>query len=351
MKMLAQITKFTRKSVLICVLVAAAVVGVAAYSNAQALTISSVRDCDNNSVMYCGAGSVGQVQNQYANGVSGHNSAGSIQHIYSYFGISGSDINSMSQYAVEGDVYKDGNVKVNGEVVATNVWTAGRWYIPGSNKVSYGGTTFYKRHPSVSFVSSPLKAFVVMKDGKFQFAILVSCGNPVIGQARTPNYSIEKQVRVLGQSNWQNSVSVKQGTHVEFRVIVRSTGEVSASNIKVRDQLPNYINFVSNSLRRDGQWAYGVAFFSGTGNIIDRLRPGDSVIYTFEAIVGKYDNPYTCRQLTNTAMITAPGLPYKSNNAGVNETCVQKPSPSPKPTPTCTPTPAPSYPPHPSYPW
>jgi hypothetical protein len=184
MKNLSGIKNFTSKTLVISIMVTTAIVGVALFNNAQALTISTVRDCDTNAVMYCGAGSIGTLQHNYNNGVAGHNSGSSIRHIYSYFGISSSDINSMSQYAVAGEVYRDGTVKVNGRVVATDAWTAGRLNISGSTKVTYAGTTFYKRQPRVSFVSSPLAAYVVMKNGVFQFAVLASCGNPVIAHAK-----------------------------------------------------------------------------------------------------------------------------------------------------------------------
>jgi hypothetical protein len=92
----------------------------------------------------------------------------------------------MGQYVVAGEVYKDGTVKVNGQVVATDAITAGRQNISGSTKVTTNGTTFYRRPPSVSFVSSPLSAYVVMKNGVFQFAILASCGNPVSAHPKLP---------------------------------------------------------------------------------------------------------------------------------------------------------------------
>jgi outer membrane biosynthesis protein TonB len=43
---------------------------------------------------------------------------------------------------------------------------------------------FYQRPPSVSFQMDALPAFVSMKDGRFQFAILASCGNAVMATPR-----------------------------------------------------------------------------------------------------------------------------------------------------------------------
>jgi hypothetical protein len=188
MKFLSKIKNVARKAVVTGMIVLVALGGVSVYSNAQAsnITLGGAKDCDSNAVIYCGAGTLSTLQNKYQNGVSGHNTANSIHNIYSYFGISAGDINSMGQFAVAGEVYKDGTVKVNGQVVATGATTAGRLSIPGSTKVTSNGTTFYKRPPSVSFVSSPLSAYVVMKNGVFQFAILASCGNPVTAHPKLP---------------------------------------------------------------------------------------------------------------------------------------------------------------------
>lgn len=139
---------------------------------ANALSISSPRDCDTNAVINCGALTISELQKRYGNKGVGA--------IYHYFGISAQDIKDMSTTAVAGKVYKDGTVKVGGVTVATKAITAGRLYISGSTKVSSGGVTFYKRAPKVSFRPTSLTAFVAMKNGQFQFAILGACGNPVV---------------------------------------------------------------------------------------------------------------------------------------------------------------------------
>lgn len=64
-------------------------------------------------------------------------------------------------------------------LVATNAMTAGRQNMPGSTQMTSDDTVFFKRPPSVSFQSSSLPAFVVMNNGRFDFAIIASCGNPV----------------------------------------------------------------------------------------------------------------------------------------------------------------------------
>lgn len=159
-------------------MISGAVVGMLAIGilqvvpTAGALSLNSKRDCDNNAVIHCGALSTKEVQERYAQeGVAA---------IYDYFGIKAAHINTIDTTAVAGQVTKDGKVLVKGKTVATGAMTAGRQDIPGSAKVAHQGVTFYARPPRVSFKSSPLAAFVVMKDGQFSYAILASCGNPVI---------------------------------------------------------------------------------------------------------------------------------------------------------------------------
>jgi len=158
--------------------------------HAQNISISSTRNCDANAVIWCGEGSVDQLMSEYNNG-DGHNSASSIHNIYSFFGISSADINNMTSSSVDvqsGSVSSSGDVfGTGGKLVATHALTGGRQDISGSTREDVGGTVFFVRPPSVSFASSPLAAFVVMKDGRFDFAVLASCGNAVKATPTTPS--------------------------------------------------------------------------------------------------------------------------------------------------------------------
>lgn len=117
-----------------------------------------------------------------------------VAHVYKYFGISRQDINGMAGHSVSGAVTKSGNVIVGGKVVATHAISAGCGFIAGSTKVNDGYMTFYTRPTSVSFAKSSLPAMVVMKDHKFSYAILKSCGNPVKATPVKPRSVITKTV-------------------------------------------------------------------------------------------------------------------------------------------------------------
>lgn len=172
-------------------------VGLAGHSRSQALTINSPRDCDDNAVIRCGALNFTELENRSSQ-------AGAME-IFSAFGISAQDISNIENTAVEGIVTKNNNVWIHRSsglcpegqptsqefvkleqanpnlcLVGTDAMTAGRQNISGSSASSQGGVNFFQRPPSVSFVSSSLPAFVVMSGGHLQFAIIASCGNPVI---------------------------------------------------------------------------------------------------------------------------------------------------------------------------
>lgn len=139
---------------------------------AYARMVNGARDCDANAVIYCGVMSPEELQTKYAGNAS-------VANIFNHFGISAADISRMNTTAQPGEITKSGNVLVNGKVVATGAVTAGRHNMPGSTKVTFKGTTFYTRSPSVSFGSGTLPALVVMENGRFAYAVLASCGNPV----------------------------------------------------------------------------------------------------------------------------------------------------------------------------
>jgi hypothetical protein len=148
-----------------------AVTAQGAMRQSTALSVSSPRDCDTNAVINCGALTTTELRQRYNN----HG----VPAIYKYFKITEADINRVSSTAVAGKVNKNGTVTVGNKIVATNAKTAGRLNINGSTRVTSGGVTFYTRPPSVSFQQNSLAAFVVMENGKFKYAVISACGNPV----------------------------------------------------------------------------------------------------------------------------------------------------------------------------
>lgn len=178
MRRALQVKTATLLGIVSCVLTMLLLSSLPAY--AQDVTFpNSPRNCDNNAVINCGALTIAELQQKYA-------ASTSAQDIFSFFGITSQDIANLPNTAVAGTVTRSGNVIVNGQMVATNAVTAGLQNIPGSTPEMTSGVAFFERPPSVSFVSDNLDAFVVMNNGQFMFAILASCGNPVIATSVAP---------------------------------------------------------------------------------------------------------------------------------------------------------------------
>lgn len=300
-----------------------------------ALTLSTSCNDALNEVIWCGAATPGQVAADYTNG-DGHNSAASIQNIYSAFSITSANISNMQTNAVAGTVTKSGDVIVNGNIVATNALTAGRQSIPGSTVKTYNGTTFYERPPSVSFLSNSLDAFVVMSAGRFDFAILSSCGNPVVGTATpppppttSPNYTILKTVAVKGSNQFSSDVQVSPNSVVVYKVVVSSTGTAGVTNLIVKDTMPNddTYNPSSFSINSQAEPDTEASSFFGSGLSLGTLPAGSSDTFLYSATVGANDNNANCvnETLPNVSSMQASNLPAESSTATVSIECTPPP--------------------------
>lgn len=131
-------------------------------------------DTDSNAIMWGGAYDKAAFLNKVANG-DGHNSSANLKNIYYNEGRGITSSNFSSASTVDGTVFKDGHVEVNGKTVATGAVSVGRVKLTGS----WADHELWARPTSVSFAANSIQAFVDLQNGVFQYAILKSCGNPV----------------------------------------------------------------------------------------------------------------------------------------------------------------------------
>jgi hypothetical protein len=101
----------------------------------------------------------------------GHHSAADIQRIYfsEGRGMTRENFNNT----VDGVVYKNGDVRVNGQLVATGARSIGRTNMAGS--VQSGSV--WERPTQTSFVADSIPAWVNMDGGKVNYFVIKSCGN------------------------------------------------------------------------------------------------------------------------------------------------------------------------------
>ena len=225
--------------------------GLAALPLTKALAVTA--NCDSNAIIWCGAQTKQDLVNAINNG-DGHNSAANIQQIYSTNGLTITPTSVMSSDTVDGTVDNKGNVTVNGQIVATNVWSVGRTLI--GNSQPFGSV--WMRPTSVSFLSPSLDAFVNMSGGTFHWAVLKACGNPVIPTAAPFGQIFKRVTDVTKDPNTKfaaddaaHAADVNSGDTLRYDVTITNNGTSDMSNIVMTDNLPAGVTLISNPSLRD----------------------------------------------------------------------------------------------------
>lgn len=143
--------------------------------------VDNGRDCDTVAIIRCGVHSMQEIDAKW-DGNHRDSKYKDVAKVFGAFGISKSDLNGF----VAGVVWKDGRVTVGNETVATNATTAGRWNNPSSDMTRIPGTERAYKMSTRHFVDEGQTAFVKMVNGRFSFAVLKSCGNPVVAKPVPP---------------------------------------------------------------------------------------------------------------------------------------------------------------------
>lgn len=154
-------------------------------------SVVSASDCSNdtNAVKACGVSDINALRSSYNTNAKG------MKALFAHYGITEQTISS-GKYAY-GKVTRDGDVIVNGKVIATGATSAGRHNMPGSTKINAGGYTFYDRPTQTSFRSAVLDAIVFTdSNGKFIAAVIKECANPVKAQPKPVPVAVCKDLKV-----------------------------------------------------------------------------------------------------------------------------------------------------------
>lgn len=144
--------------------------------------------CNPNDIMACGASSPAEFVNKYK-----QNASGDLSTIYGGYGLSPDKIDRFAKTAKMGTAYKNGNIVVDGKVVATGADSLGRNPKTHSAAVNIGGKTYYSDTNQNVFVPDSIPAMVMMNGDQFEFAALTACGNPLHGtpKGNAPKYSCD----------------------------------------------------------------------------------------------------------------------------------------------------------------
>jgi len=141
-------------------------------------------------------------------------------------------------------------------------------------------------------------------------------------KADQPNFTIEKQVRLVGSTTWSESVNAKAGDSVEYRIQYINTGTTTQNDVVIKDVLPAHMSYVSgsttlkNASNPNGKSVSDNLTTSGIN--IGNYTAGSNAYVKFIAKVNSESN-LTCgmNTLTNTAVA-------ETNNGSKQDTAVVK---------------------------
>jgi len=221
-------------------------IGIASILTAGLLSAgvaSAATDCapvnneDNNAIVYCGFSSpstfISKVRANANDSGDGHVEH-DLQAIYTYYGLEPADYNNFVSYGEQGTAYSNGQVIVNGQIVATNVKSIGRQQDAQGAGVftqPIAGTNYYGNAVGPTFakgVTSLPVTVLFNSKGVMQFAVFSACGNPVFGTNVVPKYSCDllHKTAVSGQPNtYQFTTSATAANNATVAKVVYTFGD------------------------------------------------------------------------------------------------------------------------------
>jgi uncharacterized repeat protein (TIGR01451 family) len=329
--------KISNKAAIVAV---ALVLGVVGGSVAGVRYTSAYQgDCDDNAIVHCGRETVSQLQAAY-------NGSSNVRSIYATapFNLSSQKMAGSWAGMQRGQVDKYGVVKLeNGTIVARNAITAGR--NPGktaairSQSHKMAGVEAYWRGTGVNMSSDAAVAFIKLdSNGRFEFAIIRACGNPVVATptqpAPTPGISIEKLVKKAGtQDEFKNDITVSPSQKVEYVVGVKNTGNVTLNNVTLLDGLPKELSYIGNTtkvVRSYGATSTISSITTGARNIGNIPVNGTAFVFFQATAPSTAAAIKTCdtgtTRLRNIAYVSSDQTAAKNDYADV-QTCKPKETP------------------------
>lgn len=258
---------------------------------------SAVVSCQDGAVVCGGVSTPQDVADKMENGDGVHSD---LKAIYNGLGIYKQDI--LSPNMVNGTVNKSGQVIVNGQVVATGVVNGWRKQLPGS----YQASGLWWTTPGQNFASANLSSLVYMRNGKFVYAIIRTCGNPVFITNNRPGITVDKRVANLsGDKIMQDNNEARPGDTLEYAIKVTNPGDTNAVGTTIKDLLPAHVTMIPGTAElRYGSTKYAIQDKTVTGGMngggvrIQSFPPSQVTYLVFQA---KIDSNITgCINLTNT---------------------------------------------------
>ncbi len=128
-----------------------------------------------------------------------------------------------------------------------------------------------------------------------------------------PNFDFQKDVRVSGTKQWEDSVAANPGATVDYKLTYKNTGQVNQSHVTMKDILPQGVTFLPGKTKLyNGEHPNGKTIsdeISAGGMDIGNYAPGAVAYLVFSARI----DGTPCTALTNTADV-------ETNNGNLRDT-------------------------------
>lgn len=282
-------------------------------------TPAKASDCSANAIIQCGISSTGQLRDKY-----NQNAHGDLKDILHHYGINGDNIGEM----VMGTSHKNGNITVNGEVVATEARSIGRQHLSNAWEKNISGSTYYEKYSTDVFLSNQLPTFVLLEDGRFVSGVILDCGNLITGNPTKPEPKPEPkpgpkpehkpkpkpEVSIEKTINGKDHLTTDVNKSFTYEITVNNDGKVDLEDVDVTDEAPEGVTLLKADKGEisGNSWSY----------TIPSLKIGESKTFILTAVVKEYIEG----RLENTACVDAsevPGNPDDCDDATVE---VKKPN-------------------------
>lgn len=151
-------------------------------------------------------------------------------------------------------------------------------------------------------------------------------------KADQPKFYIEKEVSKSGEDNWSDTISVKPGDKLDFKITYTNYGTTEQTSVKVVDKLPSGLTYVEGSTFAVTPAApEGVSVADkifGEGLVIGDFQPGQTATITYSVTVGPETDFADCiTAIYNDAHVaTANGTEYDKVKITVDKGCAELPS-------------------------
>ena len=137
---------------------------------------------------------------------------------------------------------------------------------------------------------------------------------------KTPEFTVQKDVRKKGSSTWAQDVTVNYGETVEYRILVKNTGATDLKNVLVKDNRPTGVDYVNGTLKVNGSSSSADLF--GTGVTVPEIKKGAQAEITFDAKLMGQPEECVNQSFKNIASAKPAGLEPKDDDAIVKANCV-----------------------------